>query len=181
MATLPIRKYPDLVLRQSAEPVGRITKDVKRLVRDMMDTMHQAGGIGLAAPQVGISKRIIVIDISDQERKEGKKSTSGPMAFLNPEVVFQEGLIEGEEGCLSFSSELRGSVPRARRVTVKVMKLDGQETSLQAEDLLSRVLQHEIDHLNGILFIDRMSFSQKLKLRDVLNGMDETLLRKSFA
>ena len=159
----------------------RVTKEIKKLIRDMIDTMHEAGGIGLAAPQVGVSKRVIVIDISEYERKEGKKTSGGAMAFLNPEFIFQEGVAEGEEGCLSFPSELRGYVPRAERITVKVMTPQGKTEHRQADELMSRVFQHEIDHVNGVLFVDRMSFSQKLKLREALNLLGGSALKKSMA
>ncbi len=182
MAALIIRKFPDPVLRHKAEPVARVTKEIKKLIRDMMDTMHKAGGVGLAAPQVGISKRVIVIDLSETEQ-EGNPSNikSGPMAFVNPEITFQEGRMEGEEGCLSFPSDVRGVVPRAAKVTVKVVNQAGKVHQMQADELLSRVFQHEIDHLNGVLFIDRMSFTQKLRLREALGELNASEKKWSMA
>jgi len=157
MAVLTIRKYPDPVLRTPAVPVDRVTKEIKKLIRDMMATMRAAKGIGLAAPQVGVSKRVIIVD------GEGE-----PMAFINPEIVSQEGRVDSEEGCLSFPPEVRGIVPRAARVTVRALRPSGRLERIRADGLLSRVLQHEIDHLNGVLFVDRMTFSQKWKLREVM-------------
>lgn len=176
MSVLPIRKYPDPVLRRAAAPVPKITKEVKKLLRDMMDTMREAGGVGLAGPQVGISKRIIVVDVSDEKDPDPKKKRPFPKPFglVNPEIVFEEGGLDSEEGCLSFPSDVRGVVPRSARVTVKAVNPEtGKTVQIKADTLLSRVLQHEIDHLNGVLFIDRMAFSHKMKLRHALAALEQ--------
>lgn len=173
MAILPIRKYPDPVLRKKAEPVAKVTKEIKKLIRDMFDTMRDAGGVGLAAPQVGVSKQVIVIDISDKEGSQVK-----PMAFINPQIVFQEGKVEGEEGCLSFPADARGKVPRSAKITLRAVNEHGKEESLQALNLLSRVIQHEVDHVNGILFIDRMTLSQSMKVRAMIDQAEEPVISK---
>ena len=178
MAILPIRKYPDPVLRKKAEAVPKLTKEIKKLVRDMFDTMRKAGGVGLAAPQIGVSKRVVVVDISDKE--EGRSME--PMAFLNPEIISQGGSsIEGEEGCLSFPADARGVVPRASKITVRAISEQGKEATFQATELLSRVIQHEVDHLNGILFIDRMSISQAMKVRSILDRPSDSKRKRSMA
>jgi len=150
MAILPIRKYPDPVLAESAAPVAEITPDLQRLIDDMADTMYQAPGIGLAANQVGSLQRVVVCDITP--RDEGRNL----MVLINPEIIAASGETTHEEGCLSvdnFSAEVR----RNACVTVACLDRQGRPQEITAQDLLAIVLQHEIDHLNGTLFIDRIS------------------------
>lgn len=151
MALLEIKRYPERVLKERASSVLNIDREILKLIDDMIETMYAAPGIGLAAPQVGVSKRIIVIDVSV---KEGEKTPL--IVLVNPEIVNTEGEIDSEEGCLSLPGYIT-TVKRAERVIVKGLNRDGKEIKIEGEGLLSRALQHEIDHLNGILLIDRIS------------------------
>jgi peptide deformylase len=140
---LDVRVLGDPILRQETTPVTAVNDAIQRLVDDMFETMYAAKGIGLAAPQVGRLERVAVIDTADRE----------PFAIINPEIVLGEGKIKGEEGCLSIP-EVYGDVERASRVVVRALGRDGVGMEIDAIDLLSRCLQHEIDHLHGKLFID---------------------------
>jgi len=144
MALRNIRKQGDPLLRQKTVPVSRFNFQLHQLLDDMIETMFKAEGIGLAAPQIGISKRIIVI------RDEDKV-----MEIINPEIIESEGEIIDVEGCLSFPG-LYGEVPRPARVEVKGLDRTGRDIKISGQGLISRVLQHEIDHLHGILFIDKV-------------------------
>jgi peptide deformylase len=150
MAKLPILIYPSPVIRKKSLKVTSINGELQRLIDDMMETMYAAPGVGLAAPQVGALKQVIVVNPHD-ERKLTK-----PMALINPELVAADGHIVEEEGCLCIP-DLREGVPRFKRVVVKAYDRNEKEVVLEASDLLARILQHEIDHLNGVLFIDRLS------------------------
>lgn len=145
MAIRIIVKNPDPVLREVAKPVREVTPNIRKLLRDMADTMYDAGGVGLAAPQVGISKRVIVVDPQDDE--------TGLIGLVNPEILETEGEQLGPEGCLSIPG-LNGEVRRHMRIKVKGLDEDGNERIIEAEGYLARIFQHEIDHLNGILFTD---------------------------
>ncbi|MCE5313220.1 MAG: peptide deformylase [Nitrospiraceae bacterium] len=150
MSVLEIKKYPDDVLKKKALPVEKIDKSLQKLIDDMIETMYDAPGIGLAAPQVGVSLRLIVVDVNlDDEDSE-------PVVLINPEITDTDGLIESEEGCLSVP-ECQITVKRAEKVTVKGLDRDGREVSIEADGLFARALQHEIDHLNGVLILDRIS------------------------
>jgi peptide deformylase len=143
VSLLDIRVLGDPILRQETTPVAAVNDAIRRLVDDMFETMYAAKGIGLAAPQVGRLERVAVIDVGERE----------PFAIINPEVVLAEGQVKGEEGCLSIP-EVYGDVERASRVVVRALGRDGESVEIEAADLLSRCLQHEIDHLHGKLFID---------------------------
>ena len=145
----PILIYPDPFLRKKAPPVPRVDEKVGELIRDLFETMRAASGVGLAATQVGVGKRVIVVDISHADTE------SAPLALVNPEIVESRGLEEGTEGCLSIPG-VEGVVPRAEYVLVKALDGDGRPVQVPAHGLLARALQHEIDHLDGILFIDRI-------------------------
>jgi peptide deformylase len=151
MAVLPIRRLPDPVLRERAREVTEINGDLQRLIDDLAETMYAAPGLGLAAPQVGVLHRLIVFDVSQRE--------GGPrqlQAVLNPCITSAAGEVVREEGCLSvpdFAAEVR----RHARVTVKGLDREGRPLTITGEGLLAVVLQHEVDHLDGILFIDRIS------------------------
>lgn len=145
MAVLPIRLHPDPVLRERAAEVDRVDDAVRKLVRDMDETMREAPGIGLAAPQVGVQRRVIVYDHDGE----------GLSALVNPVILEREGEVVDEEGCLSLPG-LSYPVARAQRVRVKGLDTAGSPLSYEAEDLHARVIQHEIDHIDGILFIDRI-------------------------
>ncbi len=148
--------YPADVLKTRAEEVKEFNEEIKKLVEDMFDTMYKRGGVGLAANQVGVLKRVVVIDLHSRTEKEGKEQ----IVLINPEIVTQEGEVVKEEGCLSLPGLYR-KVKRAAYVKVKAQNLEGEEFEIEGEGLLARALQHEIDHLNGIVFIDRLSPLQK--------------------
>jgi peptide deformylase len=151
-----IRIYPDEVLRQKAERVEEFDSELKELVEDMFETMYKRGGVGLAANQVGVLKRVFILDL-----KAGRHGDGGEkMVFVNPEIVHAEGEVVHQEGCLSLPG-LWKKVKRAKKVIVRAQDLDGKEFEIEAEGLLSRAIQHEIDHLNGICFVDRLSPLQK--------------------
>jgi peptide deformylase len=145
----PILIYPDPFLLKKAAPVSRVDDRIRELVRDLFETMRAASGVGLAATQIGVGKRVIVVDISHVEEE------LAPLALVNPEVVESKGLEEGTEGCLSIPG-VEGVVPRAEFILVKAQDEQGRPVQIPAHGLLARVLQHEIDHLDGILFIDRI-------------------------
>jgi len=142
--------YPEPFLATKALPVRTVDEKIRELVRDMFDTMYASKGIGLAAPQIGVGKRVIVVDISPVEEKVE------PLALVNPEIVEKQGRVEGMEGCLSVPG-VEGMVCRYEYVTVRGRNENGDPVTMEASGLMSRVLQHEIDHLDGILFIDRLS------------------------
>lgn len=146
-----ILKYGEPLLEQCAEAVADFdTADLRELIADMWETMYAARGVGLAAPQIGVSKRISVIDVSAGEDESQK------LILINPEIVSQEGSQIGEEGCLSLPG-FRDQVRRANKVTVRAQNERGESIEVVGEELLARALQHEIDHLNGILFISYLS------------------------
>ena len=142
--------YPDPFLARKAAPVSAVDDRVRTLIRDMFETMYAAEGIGLAAPQVGVGKRVIVLDVSPVDENVP------PMAIVNPEILERKGSVAGEEGCLSVPG-VQGEVCRAETVVVRGLDPEGKPLHLSAAGILSRALQHEIDHLDGILFIDRIS------------------------
>jgi peptide deformylase len=145
-----IVKYPDPVLERAGEPVTEFNDELQTLVDDMFESMYAAKGIGLAAPQIGISKRLTVIDLSFKERPEDR------IVLVNPEVISREGKQYEEEGCLSLP-EIREKVSRSAKVRVRAQNVKGEKFELEGEELLARAFQHEIDHLDGILFIRRLS------------------------
>lgn len=151
MAIREIKKYPEKVLKQRALPVVSVDDDIRQLIDDMIETMYAAPGIGLAAPQVGVSKKVIVIDVSLREEEK-----TPVIALINPEIKVFEGEIESEEGCLSLPGYVT-SVTRAEKIIVRGLNREEKPVEVEAEGLLCRVLQHEIDHLNGMLLIDRIS------------------------
>ena len=147
-APLRIRIYGEPVLRQTAVPISEITDEDRQLADDMLATMYtRSNGIGLAATQVGILKRLIVIDVNRHDLD------SNPLVLINPEIQEKSGDTAMEEGCLSLP-DITGEVTRPENVTVTALDLDGEPLRIQATDILSRAIQHEVDHLNGILFID---------------------------
>ncbi|MBI1803090.1 MAG: peptide deformylase [Ignavibacteriae bacterium] len=152
MAVLPIYTYGTSVLRKKAKAVHKIDDEIIKLVMDMFETMRKANGIGLAANQVGSLRRVIVIDISDVEEYKDTK----PLVLINPEVFEQEGTWVIEEGCLSIP-DVRDEVERAERITVRFKDMNFEEVTLEVSGLLGRVILHEIDHINGILFLDHLS------------------------
>ncbi|HWA95834.1 MAG TPA: peptide deformylase [Terracidiphilus sp.] len=147
---LKIVKYPEPVLQQPGEPVTEFNDELRKFVADMFETMYAANGIGLAAPQVGVSKRVTVIDLSLGKNPEEK------LVLINPEIIAREGKQYEEEGCLSFP-EIREKVVRAFKVRIRAQDENGKWFEMEGEELLSRAFQHEIDHLDGMLFIFRIS------------------------
>lgn len=150
MAVLEIKKYPDKILKKKTSPVDSINDELQSLIDNMVETMYAAPGVGLAAPQVGISKRLAVLDISS-------KDNNFPLIVLiNPEITRKQGVIEFEEGCLSLP-EYTANIERAENVIVNAVDRQGKPFEIEAGGLLAIALQHEIDHLDGILLIDRIS------------------------
>jgi peptide deformylase len=158
---LKIVKYPEPVLEQPGEPVTEFDEDLRKFVADMFETMYASQGIGLAAQQVGVPKRITVIDLSQG------KDPAQKFVLINPEVISHEGKQYEEEGCLSFP-EIREKVVRSAKVRIRAQDESGKWFEMDGEELLARAFQHEIDHLDGILFIFRMSpLKRNLSLRKI--------------
>ena len=156
-----IVKYPEPVLSKPAAPVTQFDAALKKLVQEMFASMYAAQGIGLAAPQIGLSKRLTVIDISFNKNADEK------IVLINPEIIEEEGKQFEEEGCLSLP-DIREKVQRAERVKVKAQNEKGEWFEIEGTELLARAMQHEIDHLNGVLFIDRISrLKRELALRKI--------------
>jgi peptide deformylase len=150
MAILPILHYPDPVLKQPSLPVTDIDEELRTLARDMAETMYAAPGVGLAAPQVGVSRRLVVLDCAP------KDAPPQLITAVNPEILEREGEVYEEEGCLSVPS-FYARVARSARVKVRFVDLEGRTIELETGDLLAIAFQHEIDHLDGILFVDHLS------------------------
>ncbi len=163
---LRIRTYPDEILRRLCDPVGpeKFDEDLARLAESMTRAMHEEVGAGLAAPQVGVSIRLVVMDPSPRQ-------DSG-LVLVNPVIVDSSGREVDEEGCLSVP-EVTADVGRRERVTVEYETLDGEKTGFEAEGLLARIVQHELDHLNGMLFIDRLGPAGRLAVRKALRELEE--------
>ncbi|MBU6376658.1 MAG: peptide deformylase [Bdellovibrionales bacterium] len=183
MAKLKIYTFPDTVLSQKASPVARVEKSYRRLADDMLETMYEAPGIGLAANQVGLLERIVVVDtdfdvqeVADgiDEMPTGAEVTSGgvitnknPRILINPEILYREGKILFSEGCLSVP-EYTAEVERAEKIKLQYLDIDGLTKTLDADGLLAVCIQHELDHLDGKLFIDRLSPLKKKMVKKKL-------------
>ena len=150
MAVLEILKYPHPLLKKRSQEIEKIDENTRHLIQDMIETMYDANGVGLAACQVGVSKRIIVLDVSPMDPEQDL------FALINPEIVEEEDEIDHEEGCLSVPDCLE-TIKRKQKVRVRGMSLEGREIELEAQGILAIALQHEVDHLNGVLILDRMS------------------------
>lgn len=165
MAIRPITKYPEPVLRAKTGRVEKIDDTLQRLIDDMVETMHDAPGVGLAANQVGVPLQLAVIELGDHEGAGPHRSL---VVLINPEMLSMEGSVVAEEGCLSVP-DFTEKVKRAAKVKVRAQDRHGKHFELEAEGLMAKALQHEIDHLNGIVFVDRLSpikrniFRRKLK------------------
>lgn len=171
MSIRKIYQYPEPVLRKKAEDVKDFSDELQQLIEDMADTMYDAPGIGLAAPQVGESIRLLIVDLrSDGEKREY-------LTVINPEIVASEGTQVDEEGCLSVP-DLTANVNRFKKITLRYQDKDGNDQEIIAEDRFAVVLQHEIDHLNGILFIDHLTplkrglYKKKMKKVLATRGVD---------
>lgn len=171
MSVLPIVTYDDDVLRKQARPVKENSDELQQLIDDMFDTMYNSDGVGLAAPQVGKLLRIFVAD-ADPMAKEEEESLHGPVAMINPEIVFEGGdKVSMDEGCLSIPG-VNAAVTRYDKISVKFLDRDLKPQKLEVKGWLSRVIQHEIDHLDGILFLDHLSFFQRKLLSSKLKEID---------
>jgi len=172
VAVLTVRLYGDPVLRQVATPVREITAEIKRIITDMTETMWHQVGIGLAAPQVGLPHRILVMD----------DGTGGAQALINPVIENRSGTIREEEGCLSLPGVF-GVVERTKTITVRAMDADGKPVSLEATGLKARIVQHELDHLDGVLFIDRLPpvTRDRIKKKIQKEGFPEETGHHAFA
>ena len=154
----PIVKYGNPVLDKVAEPITEFNEELEKLVADMWETMHAASGVGLAAPQIGISKSLCVIDLSSGENPASK------LVLANPVIQSREGKQESEEGCLSLP-DFRANTPRPETVTVRAQNLKGEEIILKGQGLLARAFAHEIDHLNGILYIKHLRMLKRESIK----------------
>ena len=159
MAILDLLHYPDPRLRTPAKAVASVDDELRALVGDMFETMYQAPGIGLAATQVNVHKRVLIIDISKEQNQ--------PRVFINPEILEKSGIEEMDEGCLSVPG-IYERVQRAERIRLRAMDLDGQSIELEADGLLAVCIQHEIDHLDGKLFVDYLSQLKRQRVRKKL-------------
>jgi peptide deformylase len=173
MAMLEILHFPDPRLRNEARPVAAVDDSIRTLADDMLETMYAAPGIGLAATQVNVNKRVVVIDLSQDQDQ--------PLVLINPEIIEKHGVEEMEEGCLSVPG-IYEKVERADRVRVRALDRDGRSTELDADGLLAVCIQHEIDHLDGKLFVDYLSQLKRQRIRKKLekqrrHGDDATPVR----
>ena len=153
---LEILKYPDKRLRTVAKPVENVNSEIKKQVKDMFETMYEAPGIGLAATQVNFHQRLIVVDVSEE--------CNEPICLINPEIIEKNGEIEWEEGCLSVPNYYE-SVKRANEIKVSALNELGQSFEIEASEMLAVCIQHEMDHLNGILFVDHLSKLKQKRLK----------------
>jgi peptide deformylase len=169
MSVRPIRTYPDPVLRAKTAPVEAIDENLQQLIDDMVETMHAAPGVGLAANQVGVPLQLAVIDIGEREEGRPRRSL---IVLINPEILAEEGSVVAEEGCLSIP-DVSEKVKRAARIRVRAQDRTGKAYEMEADGLMAKALQHEIDHLNGILFVDRLS--------PLKRGIIKRRLKKSLA
>lgn len=176
-----IVRYPEPVLRAKCRPVTKITPDLRTLAADMLETMREANGVGLAAPQVAVDVQLAVIDVSHNpdcitfmkiDGQEVDMVEHMPVVLMNPRLDLGKDKETGEEGCLSFP-RLRADIRRSCEVTVTFMNLDGKTVTVETDGLLARAFQHEIDHLNGILFIDRMNAVAKVGMKRKLARLME--------
>lgn len=159
MSVLNILEFPDKRLRTKAQPVETVDDSIRTLVDDMLETMYEAKGVGLAATQVNMHKRIIVIDVSEEKNE--------PLSLINPEVIEKDGVEESEEGCLSVPGFYE-KVSRAEHIKVKALNKDGESFELEAKDLLAVCIQHEMDHLEGKLFVDYLSPLKRKRIQSKL-------------
>ena len=160
MAKLTILEFPDPRLRTRAQPVAVVDDDIRRLIDDMLETMYAAPGVGLAATQVDVHKRVLVADVT--------KEQNHPLAFVNPEIVEREGTVEAEEGCLSVPGIFDTLSTRSERVVVRAVGRDGKPFEMEADGLLAICIQHEMDHLEGKLFVDYLSDLKRTRIRKKL-------------
>src|ERR1700719_4392679 len=182
---LPILQYGDPMLRAKGKGIDQIDDRIRELVANMLETMEAANGVGLAAQQVGEALRLTVLDISRVEDRPSTMKLNGqdvdpqtamPLVLINPEIELGAETESGTEGCLSFP-EITGEIERAKSIIVRAQNLDGDPIELETSGFLARAIQHEVDHLNGILFIDRMSSAAKTSLSSKLKRLQKETQR----
>jgi peptide deformylase len=183
---LPIVKYGNPILRAKGKRIEQVDERIRSLAADMLETMHAANGIGLAAQQVGAALQLTVLDVSQVEDRPSTMKLNGtevdpvgamPLVLLNPKIRVDEQVASGNEGCLSFP-DITAEIDRAISVEVEALTLDGETVRIEAAGLLARALQHEVDHLNGVLFIDRMSSVAKASLSSRLKRLQKETQRE---
>lgn len=159
---LHIVHYPDPILREVAKPVEEVTDELREIAEKMVSVMDEERGVGLAAPQVGVSLRLILLkSLVEDFGEDGPSDGPHDIAFINPVIVARKGYLTEEEGCLSLP-EVKAKIRRSERVTVRAWDLDGKEHEIKSEGIIARAWQHEIDHLDGILIVDKMSPASKI-------------------
>jgi peptide deformylase len=182
---LPILQYGDSILRTKGKRIEKIDERIRQLTQDMIETMHAANGVGLAAQQVGEALQLTVIDVSQVEDRPSTMKLNGkdvdprtamPLVLINPEIKLAGETELATEACLSFP-EISGEIERAKSVTIRAQTLEGGRIEIEASGLLGRAIQHEVDHLNGILFIDRMNSAAKAALSSRLKRMQKETRR----
>ena len=172
MANLQIFTFPDPILRQKAEPVEVFDQAISEIASSMLETMYNSNGIGLAAIQAGILKRIIVIDLNSGIEDYTKRD---PHIFINPRIVKESGKTVSEEGCLSVI-DFRGEIQRSEKITLEYQDVKGKNVKIDTDGMMSICLQHEIDHLNGILFIDHLPFLKQKIIKKRLSKLVKELV-----
>ena len=166
MTLLNVRIYPDKCLLTRAKPIDQVDDHIREIANNMIETMYTEDGIGLAAPQVGISLRLMTVDLSEEKNK--------PQVLINPVITERSGEVQSKEGCLSFP-DLYLEVPRAEKIKIEATGLDGEPIHIETDGLLSRCLQHEADHLDGIVFVDRLSpLKRPRAIKKFLKYMERT-------
>ena len=188
MSRLPIYLYGTEVLRKKAKPVQKLDDSTIKLMYDLAETMHRANGIGLAANQVGDLRRILVVDVGaieagardeDEGKPPERETESKVLVMINPEIKVMEGSIAMEEGCLSIP-DLRAEVDRPETITVKYRDVNFEESEITADGLLARVIQHEADHLDGVMFVDRIGKTRRALLRSDLKKIEKGEVDTSY-
>ncbi|HXP35648.1 MAG TPA: peptide deformylase [Chthoniobacterales bacterium] len=182
---LSILQYGDPILRAKGKRIEKIDNRIRELAQNMIETMHDANGVGLAAPQIGESLQLTVLDVSQVEDRPSTMKLNGknvdprsamPLVLINPQIDLGGETEMGTEGCLSFP-EITGEIDRAKSITVRAQNLDGEPIEIETTGFLARAIQHEVDHLNGILFIDRMSSAAKTSLLSKLKRLQKETQR----
>ncbi|HTD02131.1 MAG TPA: peptide deformylase [Chthoniobacterales bacterium] len=178
---LSILQYGDPILRTKGKPIDKIDPRIRELAQKMVETMHAANGVGLAAQQIGEALQLTVLDVSEVEDRPSTMKLNGesidpkiamPLVLINPQIDLGAETEKGTEGCLSFP-EITGEIVRAKSITVRAQNLDGEPIEIETTGFLARAVQHEVDHLNGILFIDRMSTAAKISLSSTLKRLQK--------
>ena len=178
---LSILQYGDPILRTKGKPINKINAHIRELAQNMIETMHAASGVGLAAQQIGEALQLTVLDVSEVEDRPSTMKLNGesidpkiamPLVLINPQIDLGAETEKGTEGCLSFP-EITGEIVRAKSITVRAQNLDGEPIEIETTGFLARAVQHEVDHLSGILFIDRMSTAAKISLSSKLKRLQK--------